>query len=507
MRFKVSRYIPLSVMLSILPGHPALAQDVDENREEAVSENVRNAADDAVKSPEADDPRVEQARIDLEDAQELAEKSAGAEKAMAEAKVKLARKRLENAIKRSEAKDEKASRRAEKSAARSAKDPRNDKQPNSGDTAGKEKGRPMAEKGRPAPTHDVTEAKPDRQADPASPPGDRVESKQEVKEAKDADRAVDRTARQVEEKADRRKLGLKDKEEARAMIRELIGAESAVSKAEAARETRLEPRLRDNRRQGGGSRDRDEIRSASEFLLRQLSGRSKSEEAPEFFRRPGRVEPRRDAREDGRRRPAAGGFQAAPPRYYHEGRRYVRFDSRNSIPAILLAAAALDRVSVQPAERVDRYFPDERGSHRYANEQPPENYRRKESVVVSYPVSQSSMISSNDIIFAQGSTRFADGHSYDMLMALADAIANPALADARFVIEGHASAEGSYDDNMVLSQRRAEAIVRDLVREGIDPERLIPVGYGESEARYPADAPERNRSLDRNVRVFRIGVE
>lgn len=532
MRFKISRYIPLSVILSILPGHPALAQGADEDRVEVLLEDPGDEAGEDPKNPDADDPRVERARLDLKEAQEVAEQATGAEKAKAAAKLALARKRLENVIKRSEAKEGKASRHADKGAAKSAKNQRNDGKEPRPTAVDKGKGKKAAERdeanrelspgndeqpksgdanrkepGRPGPSREDRRMKPGRETEPAPVREVRVESKQEVKEAKDADLAVDRTARRVEEKADRRKLGLKDKGEARAMIRELIGAESEVSKAEAARETRLEPRVRGNRRQGGGSRDRDEIRSASEFLLRQLSGRSKPEEAPAFFRRPAGAEPRRDSRDDGRRRPAAGGFQSAPPRYYHEGRRYVRFDSRNSIPAILLAAAALDRVSVQPAERVDRYFRDERGSHRYANELPPETYRGKDSVVVSYPVSQSSMISSNDIIFAQGSTRFADGHSYDMLMALADAIANPALSDARFVIEGHASAEGSYDDNMVLSQRRAEAIVRDLVREGIDPERLIPVGYGESEARYPADAPERNRSLDRNVRVFRIDGE
>ncbi len=332
-----------------------------------------------------------------------------------------------------------------------------------------------------------------------------VETKEEVKEAKEADQAVDQTTLQVEEEADRKKLNLKDKGDARDLIRDLIGRESEVSKAEAARETRLEPRFQGN----GRGENRDEIQAASDFLLRQLSGNAKLEEAPAFFRRPAEIDPRLNRREDRlERRNAPPLFrEQAPPRYYHEGRRYVRFDSRNSIPAILLAAAALDRVLVQPANRTDDYFREDQGPDYYANELPPENFRGNDAVVVSYPVSTSSMISSNDIIFAQGSTRFADGHSYDMVMALADAMANPALKDARFVVEGHASAEGSYEDNMALSQRRAEAIVRDMVREGIDPERLIPVGYGESEARYPADSAERLRSQDRNVRVFRTGVE
>lgn len=61
---------------------------------------------------------------------------------------------------------------------------------------------------------------------------------------------------------------------------------------------------------------------------------------------------------------------------------------------------------------------------------------------------------------------------------------------------------------MVLSQQRAEHIVREIVRRGgVSPSRLIPVGYGESEARHPADAAEVLRSQDRRVVVFRMKPE
>nr|MBP6601249.1 OmpA family protein [Verrucomicrobiales bacterium] len=71
-------------------------------------------------------------------------------------------------------------------------------------------------------------------------------------------------------------------------------------------------------------------------------------------------------------------------------------------------------------------------------------------------------------------------------------------------IEGHASAEGDYGKNLLLSQERAERISRDLVYYGVNPERLMPVGYGEAEAAYPANAPEPYRRLDRRVMVFRM---
>jgi outer membrane protein OmpA-like peptidoglycan-associated protein len=171
------------------------------------------------------------------------------------------------------------------------------------------------------------------------------------------------------------------------------------------------------------------------------------------------------------------------------------------VPAILLATVVLDRLRIQPAREVNPIFFGER---RPVAELPPEEYRGEDAWVVSYPVNEKSMISSNDILFRQGSTQFADGHSYDMMLVLSDALNDPALKGSRFVIEGHASAEGSYDDNMALSQRRAEAIVREMVRGGISPERLIPVGYGESEARHPANAAEPSRAQDRRVVVFRM---
>ena len=79
------------------------------------------------------------------------------------------------------------------------------------------------------------------------------------------------------------------------------------------------------------------------------------------------------------------------------------------------------------------------------------------------------------------------------------------LQNEQFIIEGHASAEGDYSSNLRLSQERAERIARDLVSMGVNPDRLIPVGYGETEAQYPADAAEDLRSLDRRVMVFRMG--
>jgi outer membrane protein OmpA-like peptidoglycan-associated protein len=87
---------------------------------------------------------------------------------------------------------------------------------------------------------------------------------------------------------------------------------------------------------------------------------------------------------------------------------------------------------------------------------------------------------------------------------MANAMKDPALGNNTFVIEGHASAEGDYAQNLQLSQERAERISRELVNHGVSAERLMPVGQGEAEAAARADAPEAERRLDRRVVVFRM---
>jgi outer membrane protein OmpA-like peptidoglycan-associated protein len=68
--------------------------------------------------------------------------------------------------------------------------------------------------------------------------------------------------------------------------------------------------------------------------------------------------------------------------------------------------------------------------------------------------------------------------SDDLLAEIATVInANPRIEKIR--IEGHASAEGSHDHNVELSQRRAKAVLDHLVERGdVDPARLDAQGYG-----------------------------
>ena len=61
-------------------------------------------------------------------------------------------------------------------------------------------------------------------------------------------------------------------------------------------------------------------------------------------------------------------------------------------------------------------------------------------------------------------------------------IANPSLS---IKIISHTDTRGSSTANLTLSQKRAESIKQLVVEKGINPNRIIPVGKGESEPIIP----------------------
>ncbi|HYF36408.1 MAG TPA: OmpA family protein [Prosthecobacter sp.] len=198
------------------------------------------------------------------------------------------------------------------------------------------------------------------------------------------------------------------------------------------------------------------------------------------------------------------------PQFYDGNRRVIRYSSMQEIPPVIIASQQLNRVELMPQARspyqVRPPAPQQQQQARYQSEIPP-SYTSGDAYAVSYKVDPDSAISTDAILFRQGSTDFADAYSYDLVIDMAEAMKAPALTKETFVIEGHASAEGDYAQNLQLSQERAERISRELVRHGVSAERLMPVGYGEAEAAYPADAAEAERRLDRRVVVFRMKNE
>lgn len=90
-----------------------------------------------------------------------------------------------------------------------------------------------------------------------------------------------------------------------------------------------------------------------------------------------------------------------------------------------------------------------------------------------------------------------------VLRALGAALADPALKGGRFQIAGHTDAKGTDAYNFDLSRRRAAAVVEHLQNfHGVEPGRLVAVGYGESQLLYP-QSPE--NELNRRVTIVNVG--
>jgi len=65
-------------------------------------------------------------------------------------------------------------------------------------------------------------------------------------------------------------------------------------------------------------------------------------------------------------------------------------------------------------------------------------------------------------------------------------------------VEGHTDKKGRYQYNIDLSSRRAAAVVREMIRLGVDPSRLDSKGYGYMRPLVPNDTEE-NRQKNRRV--------
>lgn len=78
-------------------------------------------------------------------------------------------------------------------------------------------------------------------------------------------------------------------------------------------------------------------------------------------------------------------------------------------------------------------------------------------------------------------------------------LANPDIV--RVEIAGHTDVRGTADYNQDLSQRRTQAVKDFLVSRGVDVDRLVPRGYGESQPLATGDSEE-DHALNRRVQFF-----
>jgi outer membrane protein OmpA-like peptidoglycan-associated protein len=100
------------------------------------------------------------------------------------------------------------------------------------------------------------------------------------------------------------------------------------------------------------------------------------------------------------------------------------------------------------------------------------------------------------VYFESGETSIK-GESLDVLDDVAQLLRDN-VGIRKVEIGGHSDDQGPDDFNLALSQRRMDAVVGYLVAKGVDGERLVPVGYGESRPVEPNDSEE-HRALNRRV--------
>lgn len=93
--------------------------------------------------------------------------------------------------------------------------------------------------------------------------------------------------------------------------------------------------------------------------------------------------------------------------------------------------------------------------------------------------------------------------SYRMLGRIADTLSHPSLLGYRFLIVGHTPSTGRRENNLTLSQRRAD-VIRDVLINTfkISPKRLQAVGLGEEQL---LDSARPMSPANQQVHVMTIG--
>ncbi|MFK8014846.1 MAG: OmpA family protein [Gammaproteobacteria bacterium] len=103
--------------------------------------------------------------------------------------------------------------------------------------------------------------------------------------------------------------------------------------------------------------------------------------------------------------------------------------------------------------------------------------------------------------FGTGSASIS-ADSFDLLDSLAAAAKD--CADVAVQVQGHTDAMGEDAANLNLSERRAQAVVSYLVREGVEPGMLSARGFGEQQPLQPNDTPS-GRAANRRIEFVVVG--
>lgn len=108
------------------------------------------------------------------------------------------------------------------------------------------------------------------------------------------------------------------------------------------------------------------------------------------------------------------------------------------------------------------------------------------------------VITLSDVLFATNETQLKQG-SIRSLQKVAEFLRKH--PERRAQIEGHTDSTGNPDYNQKLSERRAEAVRKSLMNMGIENNRIMTRGYGQSSPIAPNDTAT-GRQLNRRVEII-----
>ena len=103
------------------------------------------------------------------------------------------------------------------------------------------------------------------------------------------------------------------------------------------------------------------------------------------------------------------------------------------------------------------------------------------------------------LTFALGSAQLTDAAKAS-LNKVSTALNSEALRSQCFQLAGHTCDLGSEESNLVLSRRRAASVKEYLVSRGVEADRLVTTGFGETSPLVPNDS-EAMRARNRRVEI------
>ncbi|MEM7093553.1 MAG: OmpA family protein [Actinomycetota bacterium] len=113
------------------------------------------------------------------------------------------------------------------------------------------------------------------------------------------------------------------------------------------------------------------------------------------------------------------------------------------------------------------------------------------------PVTEGNVRVEQAVLFELGSEDVTEQFLPTLELGVLVMTLNPQVT---MVVEGHTDDIGTEEDNLALSERRAQAVVDYLVAQGIERDRMTPIGRGESEPIAENDSEE-GRSRNRRIEV------